>query len=704
MALIGTLRNKAGTWAAVFVFVAIAAFTLGDIFSGNSNIMNWGRDKVGTIAGTEITKKEFDAAVAQMEEQYRQRAQRDPGEREMISVRQQAWEMLIAKYAFQPQFDKVGILITEQEQMDMIKGVNVDEGIRQAFVNPQTGEFDRALLENYIAKANEDPNSAEFIRFEAYVSNLKPARARIKYENLLLKTAYVTKAEAERAYHGQQDVAEVKYLYVPFFAVSDSAAKATDSDFNDFYNKNRERFKTEATRDIKYVAVPVLPSAQDSAIVQDKLSKALEAFRTTSNDSATAYQYSLSTNPYETFNSGTVPPFLNRDSLVQGKVIGPIVDGDTYKVVKVSKVSTDTVSYASARHILITWADSTDAGKKEAKDRANGILKAIQEGANFADQARVYSQDQSNAQRGGELGWFANKGPGSMVKPFGDAVFGATKSGLVNNVVETDYGYHIIDVTNTKTSNAYTLAIVEEQIIPLDNTIGEAFRKAESLVKVSDVEEFEAVAKEQGLTVVEAKGIGSSDRGISNLGEARPVIQWLYREAKEDKVSQVFELDGQNVVAIMTGEIKKGYRPLEAVKNDITGEVQKIIKGRIIAEKLNGLKGSLEEIATGFGKEANVYNTSDVRFSSNGLPPAVSYDPVAVGTAFSLENGKRSKPFNGENGVLIIEVQNKTVAPETQDLAPFKMQLQQSANNGGFNITEAIKENSEIEDERYKFN
>jgi peptidyl-prolyl cis-trans isomerase D len=702
MALIGTLRNKAGTWAAVFVFVAIAAFTLGDIFSGNSNIMNWGRDKIGTIAGTEITKKEFDATIAQMEEQYRQRMQRDPGEREMIGVRQQAWELLIAKYAFQPQFEKVGIQVTEEEALDMIKGVNIDEGIRQAFVNPQTGEFDRALLQNYLARANENPESPEFVRFDAYASNLKPARARIKYENLILKTAYVTKAESEHAYHAQQDVAEVKYLYVPYFAVSDSAVTVTDADLNDFYKKNIERFKTETTRDIKYVAVPVVPSAQDSAVVQDKLSKALEAFRTTSNDSATAYQYSLSTNPYETYNHGTLPPFLNRDSLTEGKVIGPVVDGDTYKVVKVSKIFNDTVSYASARHILITWADSTEAGKKEAKDRALNVLKAIQGGASFVDQARVYSQDQSNAQRGGDLGWFPNNG--TMVKSFEKAIFGATKPGLINEVVETQYGYHIVEVTNAKTNKAYKLAIVEEQIIPLDNTIGEAFRKAESLVKASDVEEFEAIAKQQGLVVLEAKAIRSSDRGISNLGEARSVVQWLYREAEEDKVSQVFELDGQNVVAIMTGEIKKGYRPLEAVKNDITPEVQKIVKGRIIAEKLNGLKGSLEEIATGFGKEASVYNASDVRLSSNGIPPALSYDPVAVGTSFSLENGKRSKPFNGENGVLIIELQNKTVAPETQDLASFKMQLQQSANNGGFNISEAIKDNSEIEDERYKFN
>ncbi len=65
MALIGTLRNKAGTWVVVFVFVAIACFIIGDIFSGNSSILNWGRNSVGEIGGKEISYEEFQRVLAQ---------------------------------------------------------------------------------------------------------------------------------------------------------------------------------------------------------------------------------------------------------------------------------------------------------------------------------------------------------------------------------------------------------------------------------------------------------------------------------------------------------------------------------------------------------------------------------------------------------------------------------------------------------------
>jgi peptidyl-prolyl cis-trans isomerase D len=704
MAFIGTLRNKAGTWAAVFVFVAIAAFTLGDIFSGNSSILNWGRNSIGEIGGKDISTDEFQKVVNETEDIYRLQNRREPGDKEMDGLRQQAWDLLIARYAIAPEFEKVGSIVTDDEIVDMISGDNIDAGIRQAFTNPQTGVFDRSQLGAFLQKINDaPPGDPDRAQFDIYKKNLRPARERIKYENLLLKTNYVTKAEAEHLYHAQSDVAEVKYLYVPYFVISDSAAQVSDADYQDFYNKNKERFKTEETRDIKYVSVPVVPSERDTAAVREALNKSiadLKASTTPAKDSVLAED---ANGVYQKFSVATIPPFINKDSLTVGKVMGPLLEGDVYRVVKVSSIGTDTVSSASARHILVKWIDESETSKKLAKEKAEKILKDIKAGANFAEQARLFSEDQSSAQTGGDVGWFSNNG--SMVKPFETAVFGATKTGVVNEVVETQYGYHIIDVTGVKTNKAYNLAIIETQLIASDATINEAFRKAETVMTdVSGVEDFEAKAKEAGLPVLEAKGLKSGDRFINTLGQARTVIQWLYREAKVGKVSQVFEMDGRNVVAVMTGEIDKGYKPLDLVKTDITPEVKKIIKGRQIIEKVKGLHGTLEDMAKDFGPNANVYNTSELHLSSNGLPPSIGFDPVAVGTAFSLENGKRSAPVAGENGVVVIELQNKTVAPAIQDYSSYRSQLEQSnTQSGGFSISEAIKDHSNIEDKRYKF-
>ncbi|HEY9046213.1 MAG TPA: peptidylprolyl isomerase, partial [Ohtaekwangia sp.] len=485
-----------------------------------------------------------------------------------------------------------------------------------------------------------------------------------------------------------------------YYAISDSSAKVTDADYEAYYNKNKEKYKTDATRDIKYVSIPVVASADDSAAVNEDLQKAVTEFKNSTEDSVYAASNTEGQNPYAKYSVASLPAFIPESALTEGNVIGPVLDGDTYKVVKVSKIFNDTVYNARAKHILIKWADTSEASKKEAKEKARNILKDIKGGASFEAKAREFGTD-GTASRGGDLGWFSS---GQMVKPFQDAVFTASKPGVLNDVVETEFGYHIIDVTNTKTNRAYNLAIVERQILPSDATTNEAFRKAETFAaNVSDVKEFEEKAKQAGLTVLDAKNISAGDRRIGTLGEARQIVMWLFRDASIGKISQVYDLQDQNVVAIMTGEVKKGYRPLEDVKEEITVAVRNEVKSKIITEKLNGLKGTLEEVAVGFGNDANVYTSSDLKLNSNALP-TVGFDPQAVGAAFSLENGKRSKPLSGDNGVVIVELTNKTIAPALQDYGVYKTQLEQNnQNRSSYSIAEAIKEKSDIVDKRYKF-
>ena len=86
-------------------------------------------------------------------------------------------------------------------------------------------------------------------------------------------------------------------------------------------------------------------------------------------------------------------------------------------------------------------------------------MKQIQEGAAFADVAKANSTDGSAAS-GGDLGWF---GTGAMVKPFEDAVI-AAKVGEVAGPVKTDFGWHLILVTETRNSAAPPLADVHDEI------------------------------------------------------------------------------------------------------------------------------------------------------------------------------------------------------------------------------------------------
>ncbi|MBK5279334.1 MAG: peptidylprolyl isomerase, partial [Bacteroidia bacterium] len=350
-------------------------------------------------------------------------------------------------------------------------------------------------------------------------------------------------------------------------------------------------------------------------------------------------------------------------------------------------------------HILIKWDDTSEEAKKTAKAKARKILNEIKGGADFAAKAREFGTD-GTASRGGDLGWFPS---GQMVKPFEKAVFDAKKTGLLNDVVETDFGYHIISVTELKNNISYSVATIEREITPSDETQNEAYRKADTFTgDLSGIENFKERARNENLTVFEANDLGTAERSVNNLGDARQLITWLFRDGKEGKVSDVFDLDDNYVVAVMTGETDKGFKSLEKIKEEITPAVRNELKGKLIVAKLATQNGTLEEISKVY-PDASIGSSSDLKLNTNNLSTA-GFDPLAVGKAFSLENGKRSPPFIGENGVLIIEMQNKTIAPAIGDYSMFKTQALQNLNNrGGFNIAEAIKKAANIEDKRYKF-
>jgi peptidyl-prolyl cis-trans isomerase SurA len=101
------------------------------------------------------------------------------------------------------------------------------------------------------------------------------------------------------------------------------------------------------------------------------------------------------------------------------------------------------ITQTHARHILIKTSEIVS--DSEAKKRIMEIKARIETGADFAEQAKRYSQDGS-AQQGGDLGFFTKS---SMVKPFADAAF-ALQPGQVSDVVETQFGFHIIKLAERK--------------------------------------------------------------------------------------------------------------------------------------------------------------------------------------------------------------------------------------------------------------
>jgi peptidyl-prolyl cis-trans isomerase D len=115
-----------------------------------------------------------------------------------------------------------------------------------------------------------------------------------------------------------------------------------------------------------------------------------------------------------------------------------------------------------ASHILIAAPkDGAAAERQAAKDKATRLLEELRKQPDtFADVARKQSQDPGSAEKGGDLGFM---GRGALVKPFEDAMY-ALKDGEISNVVETDYGFHIIKLTGIKPAETQPLEAVKTEL------------------------------------------------------------------------------------------------------------------------------------------------------------------------------------------------------------------------------------------------
>jgi peptidyl-prolyl cis-trans isomerase D len=105
-----------------------------------------------------------------------------------------------------------------------------------------------------------------------------------------------------------------------------------------------------------------------------------------------------------------------------------------------------------ASHILINAPkEMNEADRAKAKEKALSLLDMVKKSpAQFADIAKKNSQDPGSAVNGGDLGFFAR---GAMVKPFEDAAFNL-KKGEISGVVQSDFGFHIIQLTDIKAAKA----------------------------------------------------------------------------------------------------------------------------------------------------------------------------------------------------------------------------------------------------------
>ncbi|MDX5338896.1 MAG: SurA N-terminal domain-containing protein [Cyclobacteriaceae bacterium] len=701
MALIKQIRQRTGLAIGVIAGGLILFLLGGDLLSPNSTLLNSNQNIVGEIAGEDITLEEYSMKVEEFKAAFQQRTGRVPAEPEMVSVREQAWQAMIVERVFDEEYEKLGLTVSNAELVDMVQGKNIVPELRAQLVNPQTGQFDKNQLITFL-QSLETADPAQQAFWAQQEKLFAQSRKRVKYDNLLALSEYATTAEAKMEYKGANSIADASILYIPYYVIPDGEVSIADSDLSAYFNKNKEKFKIGNSASIEYVSFSILPSGQDSAQVIGAINELTAELKTTAEDSAFVSRNSELQFPFQTFGPGDQLPVgltSNVGDFQEGETYGPFVTANSSYVSYKITDQYEGTPRMRASHILFSTEGMDDAGKAAVKEQAEKVLAEIKEGLDFALAARQYGQD-GTAQTGGDLGWFAKE---DFVEPFANATYAAKSTGLLSNVVETEYGYHIIEVTEMPKSTYTKLAILELELVASDATRDEAYRNADSFAAESgNRNEFTENATEKNYRILQANNIDASARNVNNLTNARNVVMWAFGEGSVGEVSPVFELDNSYVVATLVSRKEEGEATLEDVKDQVRQQVLNEKKAAMIKEKISG-KATLEEMKAVYA-DASLNSLPDLRLNTSVLP-GIGFAPKAVGAIFGLgEAGKMTQPIQEDIGVIVGKLNAYTPAAEIGDYTAYQSQLSQSAaQRMTYQIMMALQDLADVKDYRYKF-
>ena len=314
-----------------------------------------------------------------------------------------------------------------------------------------------------------------------------------------------------------------------------------------------------------------------------------------------------------------------------------------------------------ASHILISAPASAPAAEREkARAKAQQLLAEVKKApGTFADLARKNSQDPGSAEKGGDLDFVTR---GAMVKPFEDAMF-ALKKGEVSDVVETEFGYHIIQLNDIKPA---VIQPFEQARAAIENEVRgqqatqEFAKAAESFTDIvyQQPDSLKPAADKLKLTIQTASKIGRMPApGAAGALASRNFLNALFAADSLERKHNTEAIEiGPNQLA--SGRVTQ-YSPARALPFE---EVKDKVRTQLVAERAAALAKAEGEakLAAWQAKPAD---------ASLGGPVTVSRLETQSQPAPAIESALRADPAKlpslvgvdlGAQGYAVVRV-NKTV-------------------------------------------
>jgi peptidyl-prolyl cis-trans isomerase D len=314
-----------------------------------------------------------------------------------------------------------------------------------------------------------------------------------------------------------------------------------------------------------------------------------------------------------------------------------------------------------ASHILLKTDGKDDAAvKKQAED----LIAQLKKGADFAELAKKYSEDEGSAKKGGDLDYFPR---GQMVPEFDKVAFSLKPGEMTDEPVKSQFGYHIIKVVDKRPAAQKTLAEVRGQIedqLKWEQAQAQAQTLADQIAgELKKPADFDKVARAHGLRTGES-GLFLPDEPIAGIGMAPAVNQQAF-QMKQGDVSEPIRTPQGFAFITVTGRQDPYIPKLDEVKAKVREAVlkQKAIDAarQKAAEVAAAMKsGDFDKAAKAAGLEVKT-----TELIARGAPIGdAGVSPALEDKAFSLPAGAVSDPVVTDNGAAIVKVlERKDVDP-----------------------------------------
>ncbi|KJY88037.1 peptidylprolyl isomerase [Pseudoalteromonas piscicida] len=351
-------------------------------------------------------------------------------------------------------------------------------------------------------------------------------------------------------------------------------------------------------------------------------------------------------------------------------------------------------------HILVDASEDAEA----AKQKADEILAELNNGADFAVVAEEKSDDVVSAELGGDLDWIER----DMMDPaFEDAAFALAAVGDVSEVVESEFGFHIIKLTDIQRQQAQSFEDVKddlraelEKAAKIDAFYQKQTRVAELAFEMAD--SLQDAAEAAGVEIKSTELV--SRNALPEPLNSPAISNTIFTpELLEDRVnSEVLEVAPEHIVVVRVAEHKAAAtKPLEEVSAQIKTQLSNEKASTLIAEKAQSLfeqlqSGStLAEIAK--AQSIEVKSVTELKRRSYDVPPAIAAEAfklpqpgVAETESALVELGNGDSAFVVLKSVTTPEVDGKVDAQQKQSITA------SYANKNYLELLAALEAKSEV--------